>query len=109
MSKQQGFKVMAERCKTCIFSQNTPISRERFLELREAWRKEDIQQECHQATVAHQHIACRGHFDQWYNGHAPYPLNTIKHDLHMDDLTNEQFLDVCKNMGWITFTTPEDK
>jgi len=110
MSRRTGFKVMTKECETCIFHTNTsPIDRERFEQLKAEWQKKGVVQECHQATIKHERIACRGHFNRWLWGNMPYPLDQIKHDLHMDDLSNEQFVDVCKNIGWITFTVPESK
>lgn len=45
--------VMHEKCSTCIFGPNTPLTRDgRFLELREAWtqRNAEMAQVCHQTS-----------------------------------------------------------
>lgn len=103
------FRVMDKPCNTCIFSKNTPISQERFEELRASWAAKGVQQECHKATIEQQHIACRGHFNRWLAGELPYPLDQVQAELGWGNLTREQFLNVCLNMGWITFTNVEAK
>lgn len=99
----KGFQVMSEQCATCIFTQNTPISAARFLELRKAWKEQGVVQECHVATVKHQHVACRGHFDRWVNSTMPYPLNAIQKELGFDVLSKADFVQLAERMGWIQF------
>lgn len=103
MESSNGFQVMSDQCATCIFTSRTPITAERFLELRQAWKEHNQVQECHVATVAGEHVACRGHFNRWLAGTMPYPLEEIKQELGLNSMSREDFVQLSARMGWITF------
>lgn len=59
-----GFKVMAERCNECLFSQSRIVSRARMGQILRDCRRRDAHFICHKATIAgNQNVCCRGFYD----------------------------------------------
>jgi len=57
-------RVCKERCKSCIFSPDSPISSERRKEYERMWKKADRFQNCHYGThVGDKALMCRGFYD----------------------------------------------
>ena len=58
------FKVMAERCDQCLFSEDRIVSKERMADVIKECRQKDIYFICHKATIAgDQKVCCRGFYD----------------------------------------------
>lgn len=72
--------VQAQQCSTCVFGPNSPISPERFRDLREQWERRggETYQVCHQtatwtpgeddedAPPLEEQRVCRGFYDEMY-------------------------------------------
>ena len=57
-------RVCEERCATCIFGPDSPISPQRREEYMRRWRQNDTFQNCHHGTVTGDHaLMCRGFYD----------------------------------------------
>lgn len=53
-----------ERCSTCIFGPNSPITPERRKDYMEKWQRSDTFQNCHHGTVnGDKALMCRGFYD----------------------------------------------
>ncbi len=74
---KKGYLVRDKRCSTCIFGAHSPISPERFAELRECWEKKDKGQECHQHTVRHEQVGCAGHYQAGKLGIVHHPVSVL--------------------------------
>lgn len=106
-----SFKVRKKRCETCIFSNRSPVSDDRFLELEAAWKEDGVHQECHQATIKGVHVACRGHYDAAAQGAYPaYPaLREMKNSFYgLESMRPEQTLWLAERMGLIEFTHEDE-
>lgn len=58
------FKVMAERCNQCLFSEDRIVSKERMADVIKECREKDGYFICHKATIAdNQDVCCRGFYD----------------------------------------------
>ena len=101
-----GFKVMSKLCETCIFSARTPISQERFDELREGWAKNDNVQECHKATINKEHIGCRGHYEAARRGELPHPITGIMATLGIAGKMSD-LMQVAERLNFIVFVDVE--
>jgi hypothetical protein len=80
MTDEPWLRVMTERCETCIFGPHSPVSAERFAELRKLWEQRgaehyqvchhsavgDIDDEDEMATVLTEGVVCRGWYDEFY-------------------------------------------
>jgi len=62
------FEVNKEKCKTCIFGANSPISKARFAQLKRSWAKDDCHQVCHASTHNNGSVVCRGYYDAAMRG-----------------------------------------
>ncbi len=104
MTTGQGFRVMSEMCQTCIFGAKSPISQERFEELKRIWERKSVVQECHVATIQDERVACRGHFNMYLTNPAmPYPLDGIQQELGLSPLSRKMFVQVVERMGFIQY------
>ncbi len=57
-------KVCEERCSTCVFGVNSPISAERMRELADGWKKRGHQICHHHGVVGHgEDVWCRGFWE----------------------------------------------
>jgi hypothetical protein len=57
-------RVCAERCSTCIFGPDSPITPARRRDYERQWRRADTFQNCHHGTVTGDRaLMCRGFFD----------------------------------------------
>lgn len=99
-----GMRVMSKQCATCIFSNRSPISPERFQQLKEQWEAEGIQQECHHATMQQEQIACRGHYEAARAGKVNnYPLIAVAAGFGLVGLKIDDLMQICERIGWVTF------
>lgn len=109
--RKVSFKVMSERCKACIFGANTPISKERFEELRRNWAAHDAAQECHTATIAGAQIGCKGHYEAARHGAIPHPITGVMAELGIttdSGLTTADLMQIGERMGWIEFVSLDE-
>lgn len=57
-------RVCEEKCDSCIFTPQSPISPARLREYMEIWQKSDTFQNCHKGTVTGDSaLMCRGFYD----------------------------------------------
>lgn len=105
----KGFKVNKTRCDTCIFSKRSPITDERFEELKQAWADENIVQECHKYTVEDLQVGCRGHYDTSKRGELPHPVNKIADDMGLSHLSVTTQFQIYERMGLIRFVSIEEE
>lgn len=95
-----SFRVNAHLCKTCIFGPHTPLSPERFDQLRREWAAENSVQTCHVTK-----IGCRGHYEAAKRGEIPHPIRAITATLI--DLPPEmdiaEVMQICEDVGWVKF------
>lgn len=104
------FRVQKRPCKTCIFHGNSPISDERFEELKQQWETEHRGQECHAATIEGQQIGCKGHMDAFVRGDVYHPLADAFDEVGLGGLDVSTAVQVAENMGWIEYIpAPKNK
>ena len=104
-----SFRVYDQRCKSCIFGKNSPVTPERFAELKAAWEQDDTVQECHTATLREEHIGCRGHYEAARNGGIPHPIFGIMIGLGFEGLSISDMMQVAERMGWVSFEPLPDE
>lgn len=56
-------QVMEKRCSQCLFSNARIVSEERMQNILEQCARTGKPFECHKATIAKQHVTCRGFYD----------------------------------------------
>lgn len=79
------FKVMAERCDQCLFSDQKIVSDRRRKEVLQTCLRKDCHFVCHKATILGQDACCRGFYD------LPQGTNLIR---VMERIGCVQFVDV---------------
>lgn len=70
MGDKAKFEVASKKCKTCIFSANTPISKARFQQHINSILANDSYAVCHTAQIQQgddSKVCCRGFFDAYGN------------------------------------------
>lgn len=103
-----GYKVMAEKCATCIFSAHTPISPARFQELRATWAENDVAQECHTATIAGLEYGCKGHYEAARSGAIPHPITgACEQAFGITGLEVSDLMQIAERLGLVEFITIE--
>lgn len=91
-------------CSTCIFSQRSLISAERFAELKAAWEAESRIQQCHDSTLAGHETGCRGHYEAYKKGElCNHPIDAIAADMGLGDLSAADKAQVYERLGLIQF------
>lgn len=97
-------------CSSCIFGANSPIPDSRFAELEREWNKRGVHQECHQFTVFHEHVGCRGHYEAARRGEYPnYPAILELGKLGIKDLSAKDILQVAERLGLIRFVNGKEQ
>lgn len=104
-----SFQVRDSLCRSCIFGQNSPISQERFDQLKQEWQDKDIVQECHSGTLIHDHIGCRGHYEAARRGELPkHPLDAIRDQMGFS-ISRADFMQIAERMKWVEFVVESEK
>lgn len=101
-----SFRVKSKQCATCIFGSRTPITPERFEELKRTWEEKGIVQQCHAATINNEDTACRGHYEAARREEIPHPALGLAKDLLGIDheaVGVESVFTVLERLGLITF------
>ena len=99
-----AFKVNRVQCETCIFGAKSPISRERFQELQHIWQRDNVVQECHQATIQDEHVGCRGHYEAARRNNSQHPIvDTAQVALGLYAMSTSDVMQVCERMGLVEF------
>jgi len=100
------FRVNNQQCQTCIFGPNSPISDQRFEELRQQWEHDNSVQLCHHS---HSQVACRGHYEAARNGNIPHPLPDVAAQaLGITDIPIADLMQICERLGLIVFVPAND-
>lgn len=104
------YKVNRVMCSTCIFSKRSPISAERFEELKATWEREGVSQECHHATINGEKIGCKGHYLAALNDpDYPHALSIAQAEMKLSAMPRDHFMRFAEAMGLITFVdVPEE-
>jgi hypothetical protein len=102
-NKGRGWEVNKERCSSCIFGAKSPVSPERFKELKRTWARRDTHQTCHHSTIEGGQVACKGYFDAALSdGGDIYPSQAMRIALALDmvdfvDVPNEHHSESSKD------------
>lgn len=98
-----AFKVNASQCSTCIFGPNSPLTPERLEQYKAQWQSKNRVQECHHATMKHEKVGCRGHYEAARRGEIPHPITEIAEQLDLGQLRIEQMMHLSELVGWVEF------
>lgn len=102
------FQVNRRQCSTCIFGPKSPISPERFDQLKAQWAEEDIVQTCHHSSMYGEQVGCRGHYEAARRGELPHPMQGIAQDMGLGALPLDRFMQVSESAGWVEFVEVKD-
>jgi hypothetical protein len=97
-------------CATCVFTKRSPISQERFDELKEIWERDGVQQECHTATNEGKQISCRGHYNAAKHGKVEnYPVvNEIRKIFGYEYIDSDTCFTIAERLGLVNFTNIDE-
>ena len=99
------FLVYSEKCSTCIFGPDSPISMDTFKQIKDLWQREDRVQECHVATYLKKRVACRGYLEAYIKGAVQNKvLDEACRLIGLPEgLDREAALRVLEHLGYIQF------
>ncbi len=102
-------KINETQCDTCIFGKRSPITPERFEELKKGWESRSKHQECHQATIEGEHVGCRGHYEAARRNELPYvAVAIVREQLGLPlSIPPADCLQIAERLGWVTFVPVE--
>lgn len=103
-----SFKVNRRQCSTCIFGPKSPIPPERLEDYKREWAEKGATQECHHATMTHEEVACRGHYEAARRGELPYPIQDIAEGMGLNQLRMDQMMGLSEAMGWVEFVEVDE-
>lgn len=100
-----GFRVNQEQCSTCIFGPNSPVSKDRFEDLREMWETDGDErvQTCHHSSIKGGDTGCRGHYEAAKRGEIKSPVDILLKRFLDPNLSKKQAYEIAERMGWIVF------
>lgn len=107
-----GFKVNSVMCETCIFKPDKSlISAESFESYRLEREARWLSQECHDATLNDQHVACRGDYENWKAGNVHnYPIRAVAALWGLsDDVPSKTIAEIYERLNLIVFVEIEPK
>lgn len=96
-----GFRVQSKLCSTYVFSNRSPISPERFEEVKAGWDNGKRVQSCHHSAV---NTACRGHYEAARRGEIEHPIAQALSDATgLPLLPTADAMQISERLGLVEF------
>jgi len=112
LKQSAGYRVNDRLCSTCIFSSKSPVSAERFQELKTHWETHGVVQQCHHSTMQGNDVGCRGYYEAAKRGEIQNdPVSAVGKSLGWDStMAQQEMFTVFERLRFILFVhVPEHK